>query len=99
MINLTIDGKKIEVEEGTTVLKAAEELGIRIPTLCYFKALAPESACRLCVVEVVGGARRGLSASCSYVVEEGLEDRSALFYLNLFTINREINHLPYALFL
>ena len=77
MVNLTIDGKKVEVEEGTTVLKAAEELGIRIPTLCYFKALAPESACRLCVVEIVGGARRGLSTSCSYVVEEGLEVRTA----------------------
>lgn len=76
MVHLTIDGKQIEVEEGTTVLQAAEELGIRIPTLCYYKALAPESACRLCVVEIVGGARRGLSASCSYVVEEGLEVRT-----------------------
>jgi heterodisulfide reductase subunit A len=76
MVTLTIDGKKVEVEEGTTVLQAAEELGIRIPTLCYFKALSPESACRLCVVEIVGGARRGLSASCSYVAEEGLEVRT-----------------------
>ena len=73
MINLTIDGKRVEVQEGTTVLQAAEQLGIRIPTLCYFKALSPQGACRLCVVEIVGGARRGLSASCSYVAEEGLE--------------------------
>jgi len=76
MVNLTIDGKKIEVEEGTTILQAAEKLGIKIPTLCYYKALSPQGACRLCVVEIVGGARRGLSASCSYVVEEGLEVRT-----------------------
>lgn len=73
MVNLTIDGKKVEVKEGTTVLQAAEELGIRIPTLCYFKALSPQGACRLCLVEIVGGARRGLAASCSYAAEEGLE--------------------------
>ena len=76
MVNLTIDGRKVEVEEGTTVLKAAEKLGIKIPTLCYFEALTPQGACRLCVVEIVGGARRGLSASCAYVVEEGLEVRT-----------------------
>jgi len=76
MVNLTIDGRKVEVEEGTTVLKAAEKLGIKIPTLCYFEALTPQGACRLCVVEIVGGARRGLSASCAYVVEEGLEIRT-----------------------
>ena len=73
MVNLTIDGREVEVEEGTTILKAAEKLGIKIPTLCYFEALTPQGACRLCVVEIVGGARRGLSASCAYVVEEGLE--------------------------
>jgi heterodisulfide reductase subunit A len=76
MVNLTIDGRQIEVEEGTTVLKAAEKLGINIPTLCFFEALTPQGACRLCVVEIVGGARRGLSASCSYVAEEGLEVRT-----------------------
>jgi heterodisulfide reductase subunit A len=76
MVNLTIDGRKVEVEEGTTVLKAAEKLGIKIPTLCYFEALTPQGACRLCVVEIVGGARRGLSASCAYVAEEGLEVRT-----------------------
>ena len=76
MVNLTIDGRKVEVEEGTTVLKAAGKLGIKIPTLCYFEALTPQGACRLCVVEIVGGARRGLSASCAYVVEEGLEVRT-----------------------
>jgi len=73
MVTLTIDGKKIEVVEGTTVLQAAEKLGVNIPTLCYHKALKPQGACRLCVVEIVGGARRGLSASCAYVVEDGLE--------------------------
>jgi heterodisulfide reductase subunit A len=73
MVSLTIDGRKVEVEEGTTVLQAAEKLGIKIPTLCYHKALEPQGACRLCVVEITGGGRPGLAASCAYVATDGLE--------------------------
>ena len=45
MISLTIDDKKVEVEQGVTVLQAAEKLGIHIPTLCHHKSLAPYGAC------------------------------------------------------
>jgi NADH dehydrogenase/NADH:ubiquinone oxidoreductase subunit G len=52
MAVLTIDGKKIEVPEGTTVLLAARQVGIDIPTLCDNPHLPPYGACRMCVVEV-----------------------------------------------
>ncbi len=51
MIELTINDKKISVEEGTTILKAAQQNDIRIPNLCYDKRLRPYGGCRLCVVE------------------------------------------------
>jgi len=54
MIHVTINSQDIEVPEGTTVLQAAEKLGITIPTLCYHKDLSPFGGCRLCVVEVQG---------------------------------------------
>ena len=57
MITLSIDGKKTEVEEGTTVFEAATSLGIHIPTLCYHPELKPNSACRLCTVEVTQNGR------------------------------------------
>ncbi|MHC4074641.1 MAG: 2Fe-2S iron-sulfur cluster-binding protein, partial [Planctomycetota bacterium] len=53
MITLTIDDKKVEVEDGSTILQAAEKLGIHIPTLCHYKSLAPYGACRVCLVELV----------------------------------------------
>ena len=63
MVNLTIDGKTVEVPEGTTVLRAAEAAGIYIPTLCAHKELTPYGGCRLCVVEVDG--MRTLQPSCT----------------------------------
>ena len=72
-VTLTVDGQKIEVEEGTTILKAAKELGIEIPTLCYHPALEPYQACRVCVVEVIQNGRSRLAASCGRAVEEGME--------------------------
>jgi len=76
MISLTIDGKKIDVQEGASVLQAAEKLGIRIPTLCYHKSLSPYGACRLCLVEIEG--RRGpvIQASCVYPAQDGLVVRT-----------------------
>ena len=53
MIPVTIDGQSIEVEEGTTILEAAQSLGIEIPTLCHHPALEPYGACRLCTVEII----------------------------------------------
>ncbi|MBI5203744.1 MAG: NADH-quinone oxidoreductase subunit NuoG [Nitrospirae bacterium] len=63
MVDLIIDNKKISVEEGTTILKAAQMNGIKIPNMCYDKRLRPYGGCRLCVVEVEGQPR--LFASCS----------------------------------
>lgn len=72
MVNLTIDGQKIKVEEETTLLKAATELGVEIPTLCYHPALVPYQACRVCLVEVVQNGSSRLVASCGRPVEEGM---------------------------
>ncbi len=69
-ISLTIDGKKLAVEEETTILQAAQMIGIEIPHLCYDERLTAPSACRLCVVEVEG--LENLVSSCSYPVSEGL---------------------------
>jgi len=71
MIELTIDGVKVKAEEGTTVLEAARETGIIIPTLCYHSGLSPYGACRICLVEVVKGNRSSLEASCTLPVEMG----------------------------
>jgi len=71
MINITIDGRKLEVAEGSTILEAARENGIEIPTLCYHEALEPFAACRLCVVELEGPRGSRLVASCVYPCEEG----------------------------
>jgi formate dehydrogenase alpha subunit len=70
MIELTINDKKITVEEGITILNAALRNGIKIPNLCYDKRLRPYGACRLCVVEVEGQAR--LFAACSSPAENGM---------------------------
>lgn len=73
MVNFTINDRQLQVEEGRTILEVAREEGIKIPTLCYHKELTPYGACRLCLVEIVGGGRPGLEASCVYKVTEGLE--------------------------
>ncbi len=54
MIRATIDGKELVVPEETTILKAAREVGIHIPTLCYMDKLGPMASCRICLVEVEG---------------------------------------------
>ena len=71
MIELTIDGIKTRALEGTTVLEAATENGIIIPTLCYHSGLSPYGACRVCIVEVVIGNRSSLEASCTLPVASG----------------------------
>ncbi|HET7376099.1 MAG TPA: 2Fe-2S iron-sulfur cluster-binding protein, partial [Anaerolineae bacterium] len=54
MISLTINGQSLEVPENTTILKAAQQAGIVIPTLCYHKDLTPYGGCRLCSVDIQG---------------------------------------------
>ena len=73
MVILTINNSKIEVGEGINLLTAIESLGIKVPTICYHKALIPYGGCRLCVVEVhVPGRASSLQASCSYPVTNGI---------------------------
>lgn len=76
MITLRINGLDVQVEEGTTLLEAAQLLGIRIPTLCYHEGLSPYGACRLCVVEIGEGTSARLVSSCTYPAEEGLGVRT-----------------------
>ncbi|MBF0559786.1 MAG: molybdopterin-dependent oxidoreductase [Nitrospirae bacterium] len=70
MIELTIDGKHIKTEPGTTILQAALKNGLYIPNLCYDKRLRPYGGCRLCVVEIEGQKR--LFAACSSPAEQGM---------------------------
>ncbi len=70
MVNLVIDGKEICVKEGTTILQAALQNGIDIPTLCFLKDINEVGDCRMCIVEVEG--RKGFATSCIQKVEEGM---------------------------
>ena len=77
MITLSINGIRVSVEKGTTILEAATFMGIPIPTLCYNEGLSPYGACRLCVVEIGEESRSKLVSSCTYPVEEGLKVRTS----------------------
>lgn len=70
MVRLTIDGKSIETGEGRTILEAAREHGIYIPTLCYHANLLSIGSCRICLVEVEGYANP--MVSCATAVQEGM---------------------------
>ena len=70
-VNIKINGHPVEAEEGMTILQAAQNAGIYIPTLCYHPDLSVEGVCRICVVEVKG--QRLLCPSCAYPVSEGLD--------------------------
>jgi bidirectional [NiFe] hydrogenase diaphorase subunit len=72
-INLEIDGQEVKAEKGITILEAAKSVGIKIPTLCYHKNLAPYGACRMCVVEIIKEGRSHIVASCGYPVEDNLK--------------------------
>ncbi len=69
MIHATINGIPVEVAEGSTIMEAAESVGIKIPTLCYLKNLMPEGSCRICMVEIVGMPK--LLTACSNPIAEG----------------------------
>lgn len=70
MVNVTVDGQKVEVPKGSTILEAAKRVGIKIPTLCHHEDLNVNAMCRICVVEVVGA--RTLQAACSQPVSDGM---------------------------
>jgi NADH-quinone oxidoreductase subunit G len=71
MAKIFIDHQAIEVSDGLTVLRAAEEAGIHIPHFCYHPAFVPEGSCRMCLVEIEGLPK--LELSCSTVVKEGMK--------------------------
>ena len=72
-LTILIDGKKYQAEEGEPVLKVARREGIDIPNLCYHEALTPYGSCRLCIVEVIAGAPKGLTTSCTLAARDGIE--------------------------
>jgi len=71
MVNLKIDGQKLSVKKGTTLMEAAEKIGINIPHLCYLEGINDIGACRVCVVENAGTDK--LLASCNTMAEEGMD--------------------------
>jgi heterodisulfide reductase subunit A len=72
-IQIIIDGRMVQVDEGTTVLNAARKAGIVIPTLCHHEALKPYGGCRLCMVEIVQNRRRRFVTSCTFPAGSGME--------------------------
>src|SRR6266851_2691851 len=70
MPTVTINGQKLEVASGRTVLEAARQAGIVIPTLCYHPDLSVDGSCRLCLVEVES--QPGQFAACTLPVSEGM---------------------------
>ncbi|MBI4862371.1 MAG: (2Fe-2S)-binding protein [Candidatus Riflebacteria bacterium] len=77
MVNLTINGLKVAVQDGSSILEAAKFLGFPIPTLCHNDGLHPYGACRLCVVEIGEGPRARMVSSCTHPVQEGMKVRTA----------------------
>ncbi|EJZ8464089.1 formate dehydrogenase subunit alpha [Enterococcus faecalis] len=71
-VTLSIDNQEVTVPKGTTILEAAKALGVEIPTLCHLKELAPDGSCRMCVVEVEGGRRGGLTTACTAHCQEDM---------------------------
>ena len=69
-VTLTIDGVKLSVPEGTSIMRAAMEMGTQIPKLCATDMLDAFGSCRLCLVEIQG--RNGTPASCTTPVAEGM---------------------------
>lgn len=70
MPRLTVDGRTVEVDPGSTILDAARRLGIAVPTLCYRETMEPNTSCMVCVVKVEGRGR--LAPSCATPVEDGM---------------------------
>ena len=70
MVCMTINHREVQVQDGSTVLEAARQMGIKIPTLCYLEGISTYGGCRLCLVKVEG--RRDLTIACAEKVTEGM---------------------------
>jgi len=111
-VNIVINGKKVQIDKGNTLMQAAKKMGIHIPSLCYHEKIKPHGACRLCIVEIERKGRSKIVASCAFPAEEGLivhtespkveQIRKNLveLYMALFPFNPEIKRLAkkYGLF-
>lgn len=75
MLNLDINGRRVSVRKGTTLLKACREAGFEVPTLCHHEAVEPYGACRLCVVEVQvpGRGKPRIVTACNFPAQAGLQ--------------------------
>jgi len=71
LVELTIDGKKVQVAEGTTILEAAKQASVNIPHLCYVEGVSPDGACGICVVSVKG--ERSFTRSCARQAANGMD--------------------------
>jgi len=74
MPKLFIDNREVEVDNGATILNAAEKLGIEIPTMCFLKDYKPSTSCMVCVVKVDGLAN--LVPACGTIAEDGMRIES-----------------------
>ncbi len=74
-MKITFDGREVPFEQGQTVLQAARDNGIYIPSLCYHRKTGPAGRCRLCVVEIKG--MRGLQTACTVVAADGMDVQTA----------------------
>ncbi|HEX9116230.1 MAG TPA: 2Fe-2S iron-sulfur cluster-binding protein, partial [Anaerolineae bacterium] len=73
MVNLIVNGQKVQAETGTMLLEAIRSAGVEVPTLCNMDGLTPYGGCRMCSVELCRNGRSWVTTSCNYPVEEGLE--------------------------
>src|SRR5436190_22740585 len=71
LVGVSIDGREVEVTEGSTILDACRRLGVDTPTLCQLDSLTPVNVCRVCVVQLEGA--RVLVPACSRKVEAGMQ--------------------------
>ncbi|MCX5896259.1 MAG: 2Fe-2S iron-sulfur cluster-binding protein [Proteobacteria bacterium] len=99
MISMKINGIAVNVEQGTTILEAAQQTGVRIPTLCHHEALTSYGGCRLCIVEVQRGDTTRIVSSCSYEAEDGIRVKTSsdkIVKLRCFIIELLLTEAPQA---
>ena len=82
MVTLTVDGVKVSVKKGSSILEAAQAAGVRIPTLCHDKRLIPYGACRLCIVEVTARGKTRTMPACFNPARDGMEVATSTPALN-----------------
>ena len=95
LVNLEVDGQSIQVDEGTSVMRAAALLGINVPKLCATDSLDAFGSCRLCLVEIEG--RRGMPASCTTLVEDGMKVTTQSGGLNKTRCGKNRLHFIYCI--